>query len=289
VLGRAATRGRTDALLELDPEQVVPSIELLERVLLLAGGLPEARLGQLRRLVDRLVADLTRELARRMRPALAGLSTPRPTRRPTGPLDLARTLRTNLATARRAPDGTMTVIPERPIFRTRARRSAHWHVHIVVDVSGSMERSTIYSALVAAVLHGVPALSVRLVTFSTEVIDLTDHVADPLALLLEISVGGGTDIGKGLAYVRERLTVPSRSIVALVTDFCEGGSVGRLLAEVRELAGCGAHLLGLAALDDTGHPVYNKAVAEQVAAAGMPVAALSPAELAAWIGEQVRG
>jgi Mg-chelatase subunit ChlD len=162
-------------------------------------------------------------------------------------------------------------------------------VFIAVDVSGSMERSTIYSALVAAVLHGVPALSVRLVTFSTEVIDLSDRVADPLALLLEISVGGGTDIGKGLAYVREQITVPSRSIVAVVTDFCEGGSVGRLLGEVRGLAGSGAHLLGLAALDDTGRPVYNKAIAEQVAAAGMPVAALSPAELAAWIGEKVRG
>ncbi|MEO5874247.1 MAG: VWA domain-containing protein, partial [Streptosporangiaceae bacterium] len=109
------------------------------------------------------------------------------------------------------------------------------------------------------------------------------------ALLLEISVGGGTDIGLGLRYVREHLTVPTRSIVALVSDFEEGCSVPRLLGEVRALAESGAHLLGLAALDGTGNPAYNQAIAAQVAGAGMPVAALSPGELAAWIGAKVRG
>jgi Mg-chelatase subunit ChlD len=175
------------------------------------------------------------------------------------------------------------------VFRTRGRRAADWHVSIVVDVSGSMETSTIYSAIVAAVLNGLPALSVRFITFSTEVIDLSGHVDDPLGLLLEIAVGGGTDIGKGLAYARERLTVPRRSIVAVVSDFEEGVSLGRLLAEVRALAESGAHLLGLAALDDRGQPAFNRGIAEQVAAAGMPVAALTPLELARWIGEKVRG
>ncbi|RAY16596.1 hypothetical protein DPM19_05840 [Actinomadura craniellae] len=288
VLGRAAARGRSDAILQLDPERVTASVDLLEHVLSLAGALPEAGLARLRRLVDRLVAELTRELARRLRPALTGLATPRPSRRPVGPLDLGRTVRANLHTARRT--GTaITLVPERPVFRTRARRSADWHIFLAVDVSGSMERSTIYSALTAAVLHGVPALSVHFVTFSTKVIDLTGRVADPLALLLEISVGGGTDIGRGLAYVREQITVPARSIVAVVSDFEEGVSTGRLLGEVRALAESGAHLLGLAALDDGGQPVFNRGIAERVAAAGMPVAALSPAELAAWIGERVRG
>jgi hypothetical protein len=288
VLGRAAHRGRGDVLLQLDPEKATASIELLEQVLSLAGALPEAKLGTLRRLAERLIAELTRELASKMRPALTGLTTPRPTRRAGGPLDLHRTIRANLATARTI-DGAITILPEQPVFRTRAKRSADWHLHLAVDVSGSMERSTIYSALVAAVLHGVPALSVRFVTFSTRVIDLTGQVSDPLGLLLEISVGGGTDIGLGLKYVRENLTVPARSIVAVVSDFEEGCSVPRLLGEVRALAESGAHLLGLAALDDTGNPVYNQAVAAQVAAAGMPVAALSPGELASWIGEKIRG
>ncbi|MFE0148728.1 DUF5682 family protein [Nonomuraea sp. NPDC059007] len=288
VVGRAAARGRVDALLALDPERVSADVGLLEGMLALAGALPEARLARLRPLVARMVAELTEKLARRMRPALTGLTTPRPTSRPGGPIDLRRTLRRNLHTARLTERGPEVVV-ERPVFRTRARRGADWHLHLCVDVSGSMERSTIYAALAAAVLHGVPALSVRFITFSTEVADLSDRVADPLSLLLEVSVGGGTDIGTALRYTRERLTVPRRSIVAVVSDFDEGVSVGRLLAEVRALAGTGAHTLGLAALDDQGKPIYNRAVAEQVAAAGMPVAALSPSELAGWIAERVRG
>ena len=288
VLGRAAARGRADALDSLDPARVTASVDLLEQVLSLAGALPEARLAKLRPLVRAITEQLVRRLARRMRPALSGLSVPRPTRRRGGPLDLGRTVRANLRTVRPGPDGPL-LIPENPVFRTRARRSADWHVHIVVDVSGSMERSTIYAALVAAVLHGLPALSVSFTTFSTEVVDLTGRVSDPLSLLLEVSVGGGTDIGAGLAHTRERVRVPSRTIVALVTDFEEGGNLSRTLAEVRALAASGAHLLGLAALDDTGAPVCNRATAAQFVAAGMPVASLSPQELASWIGEKVRG
>src|SRR6266540_2703884 len=182
------------------------------------------------------------------------IASPRPTHRPGGRLDLDRTVRANLHTLRRDPDGAPVLVPERPRFRTRARRSADWHVSIVVDVSGSMEASTIYSAVIAAILNGLPALSTRFIAFSTEVVDLTHRVDDPLGLLLEVSIGGGTNIGSGLRYVRDRLIVPSRTIVALVTDFEEGVSVGRLLAEVRALAESGAHLLGLAALNDRGQP-----------------------------------
>ncbi|CAL9584941.1 hypothetical protein SUDANB121_05136 [Nocardiopsis dassonvillei] len=288
VLGRAAERGRGDVLEHLDPETVTPSVDLLEQVLSLAGALPEARLARLRPLVRRITDRLTAELARRLRPALTGLSVPRPTRRRGGRLDLGRTVRANLHTVRPGPDGPL-LLPERPVFATRARRSADWHVHIVVDVSGSMERSTIHAALVAAILHGLPALSVSLTAFSTEVVDFTDRVHDPLALLLEVSVGGGTDIGAALAHTRSAVRVPGRTIVALITDFEEGGSLARTLAEVRALASGGVHLLGLAALDHGGAPVYNRAIASSFADAGMPVAALGPEELAAWIGEKVRG
>src|SRR6266480_742672 len=55
VLGRAVERGRTDALLELSPERVTPSVELLRQLLSLKGGLPEERLQRLRRLVSHIV------------------------------------------------------------------------------------------------------------------------------------------------------------------------------------------------------------------------------------------
>ncbi|WP_405679862.1 vWA domain-containing protein [Streptomyces xanthophaeus] len=289
VLAGAAEAGRTDVLTQLDPASVRPSVELLSSVLSLAGGLPESRLARLRPLVKRLVDELAKELATRLRPALSGLSTPRPTRRPGGRIDLARTLRANLAHTRRQADGSVVVVPERPVFSTRASREADWRLILVVDVSGSMEASVIWSALTAAVLGGVPTLSTHFLAFSTQVVDLTDRVEDPLSLLLEVRVGGGTHIAAGLAHARSLITVPSRTLVVVVSDFEEGAPVGGLLGEVRALAASGAHLLGCAALDDAGTPRYSVPVARQLVAAGMPVAALSPLALARWVGDRLRG
>lgn len=292
VLAAAVGQGRTDALDAIDPGAVRPSVDLLRTVLEHAGGLPEARIAGLRPLVRRLVDELTRELATRLRPALTGISVPRPSRRPGGGLDLDRTIRANLATARPArpgEPGTGTVIvPERPVFRTRARQAADWRLILVVDVSGSMESSTVWAALTASILAGVPALSTHFVAFSTEVVDLTERVEDPLGLLLEVRIGGGTHIATGLKYARELVTVPSRTLVAVISDFEEGGPIGGLLTQTRALVDSGCHLLGCAALDDSGTARYSKAVAGQLVAAGMPVAALSPLELARWVGEKVR-
>ncbi|CCH31379.1 DUF5682 family protein [Actinosynnema sp. NPDC047251] len=289
VLAAAAEGGRLEAALEIDAASVRPSVELLRSVLSLAGGLSEHALARLRPLVERLVRELTAQLANRVRPALTGIQLPVPTRRPGGKLDLPRTLRANLATARRDQDGRVLVVPERPVFRTRGRRSADWRLVLVVDVSGSMEASTVWSALTAAVFAGVPSLSTHFLAFSTEVVDLTDRVSDPLSLLLEVRVGGGTHIAGALRHARSMVTVPERTMVVLVSDFEEGGPVSSLVGQVRELVSSGVTVLGCASLDDKGVARYSTSVAGALVAAGMPVAALSPPELARWVGEKVRG
>jgi Mg-chelatase subunit ChlD len=164
----------------------------------------------------------------------------------------------------------------------------HWELFLVVDVSGSMEASVIYAALTASIFHALPALAVSFLTFSDKVADLSERVDDPLGLLLEVKVAGGTNIARGLRAARDRIKVPSRSIVVLISDFEEGGPMGILLAEVRALAESGATLLGLAALDDKGQPRYSTSAAGQLVGAGMPVAALTPLELARWVAEKVR-
>jgi Mg-chelatase subunit ChlD len=257
-------------------------------VLALRGALPEKQLSQLRKLARRITERLAQQLADRLRPALSGLSTARPTRRRSRRLDFARTLDTNLDTAYRRSDGTIALAPRRMIFRTPARRHMDWHLIFVVDVSGSMEASVIYSALVAAIFSALPAIDVRFFAFSTAVIDLSNSVDDPLALLMEVQVGGGTHIGLGLRAAREAIKNPSRTLVVLVTDFEEGVSFPEMLAEIRMLADSGAKLLGLAALDDDAKPRYHTGSAAAVVSAGMPVAAVSPERLAQWVGDQIR-
>jgi Mg-chelatase subunit ChlD len=288
ILGEAARRGRTDVLDALDPATVRPSVDLLHTVLSLAGGLPEAQLQRLRPLVARVVADLTKRLATRLRPALTGITTPRPSRRRTGTLDLRATIAANLHTATIDAQGRARITPERLRFRTRGRRGVDWQLILVVDVSGSMEASTVWAALTAAILAGVPAVRTRFITFSTSVIDLSEHVDDPLSLLLEVSVGGGTHIAAGLRYARDLITVPARTMVVVVSDFEEGYPIGDLLGEARALVDSGARLIGCASLDDKAQPRYSVGIAQQLVNVGMPVAALSPLALAQWVAEQVR-
>lgn len=289
VLGESAGMGNQVALDLLDPDTVTPSIELLQQVLSLAGGLAEVRAERMRRLAKRITERLAKQLAVRLRPAMSGLSAPRPTRRRSRRLNLSQTIRDNLVNAYRRDDGRPAIVAKSLLFNTQSRREMDWHLTFVVDVSGSMTTSVVYSALCAAIFSELPALSVRFLAFSTEVLDLSDHVTDPLALLLEVQVGGGTHIGLGLRAARAKLKVPSRSIVVLVSDFEEGVSVGEMLAEVRALTQSGARCVGLAALDDSGTARFHQGYAQMVAAAGMPVAAVSPERLADWVGDQIRG
>lgn len=288
VLGTAAGNGRSTAIELLDPDAVTPSLELLQQVLSLAGAMPESKVATLRRLARRLTEQLASELAVRLQPAMNGLSSPRPTRRRARKLNLSRTIRDNLANCHRRSDGRATIVAEKLMFHSPSKRQMDWHVTFVVDVSASMSASVIYSALVAAVFDALPALSVRFLAFSTEVLDFSEQVADPLSLLLEVQVGGGTDIGLGLRAARAGVTVPSRSIVILVSDFEEGVSVGRMIAEVRELVDAGVKCLGLASLDDSGVARFHQGYAAMMAGAGMPVAAVSPEKLARWVGDQIR-
>jgi hypothetical protein len=288
VLAQAASGGQAAAISLLDPDEVTPSIELLEQVLSLKGGLPERDMEHLRKLARRIVDALVQKLATQTKPALAGLGTPRASRRRSGPLDLARTIRRNLATAY-VEDGAFRIAPSEFTFRARVKKSLDWRVVLVVDVSGSMEESVLHSAMMAAILGSLPAVSTHFLAVNDRVTDLSSHAADPLELLLSVSIGGGTRLARGLRFARTLLTVPARSIVVLVSDFEEGGPVGDLIAEVSALQETGAKLLGLAALGEGKAPRYHRGIAEQVVRAGMPVAALSPLELARWVGEKIRG
>ncbi len=97
---------------------------------------------------------------------------------------------------------------------------------------------------------GLPGLKTHLVAFDTSVVDLTSDVTDPAELLMKVQLGGGTDIARAVAYGAGLVENPRRTIVAVITDFYEGGNEARLVREVRKLVQQGTHVLGLAALDE---------------------------------------
>ena len=147
--------------------------------------------------------------------------------------------------------------------------------------------SVIHAAVTAACLWGLPGVRTHLVAFDTDVVDLTSDVDDPVELLMKVQLGGGTDIARAVAYGAQLVENPRRTIVALVSDFYEGGDAGRLIRSVKQLVEQGTHVLALAALDEEADPAYDRATAQRLADVGAAVGAMTPGELAAFVAEHV--
>lgn len=270
-----------------DPEvlaRIEPSEALLKTLLSLKGHLDPAVLSEVRRIVRAVVDDLRRRLEIEIRRALTGrLSQHRHSPHAvTANFDPRGTIRANL---RHWDAGSRRLVVERPLFFQRNTRRVPWEVVLLVDQSGSMVGSVIHSAVMAGILAGLPAYRLRLVVFDTGVVDLTDLAGDPVELLMAVQLGGGTDIAQAVTYAEQVVENPDRAVVVLISDFCEGGPPSRLVAAVRRLVEARMTTIGLASLDGTAHPSYDKQMAQALADVGMPVAALTPGRLAEWLAE----
>ncbi len=121
----------------------------------------------------------------------------------------ARTIRANLG---RWSKTKGRLLIDKPVFFSRTRRHAErWQIVLLVDESGSMLSSVIHAAVTAACLWGLPGMRTHLCIFDTNVVDLTEQVTDPVETLMKVQLGGGTDIGKAVAYGAGLLESPRRS------------------------------------------------------------------------------
>lgn len=277
--------GLTD--LVTDPEvlaRIEPSEELLKTLLALKGSLNPAVLQEVRRIVRAVVEDLRKRLENEVRQAFTGrLSQHRHSPLPVAAnFDARGTIRANL---RNWDSETKRLVVEKPLFFQRNTRRIPWEVVLLVDQSGSMAGSVIHSAVMAGILAGLPSYRLRLAVFDTSVVDLTDLAGDPVELLMSVQLGGGTDIAQAVNYAGQLIGNPARSVVVLVTDFFEGGPPSALVAAVRRLIEARVTTIGLASLDGSEHPPFDRRMAQQLADAGMPVAALTPGKLAEWLAE----
>ena len=263
-------------------ERLEPNIELLRMLLTLRGQLKGPVLDAARKVVRQVVEQIRRKLESEVRRTLSG----RLNRFRHSPialrqnLDARGTIRRNL---KNYDVERKKLIIDTVRFFDRNTRRLPWTVILCVDQSGSMAESVIHSAVLAGILAGLPSLRVKIVVFDTAVVDLTDHADDPVETLMSVQLGGGTDIARALRYCEQLIETPQRTVVALITDFCEGGSPADLVRICKRLAAARVRLLGLAALDMEAAPVYDHAMAARLAAVGMEIAALTPQRLAQWL------
>lgn len=263
-------------------ERLEPNQDLLKTLLMLKGHLKGEVLELARRIIRQVVEEIRGKLESEVRQALAG----RLNRHRHSPMPVAQnfdargTVRANL---KNYDSERQRLVVENVKFFERNTRRLPWDIILCVDQSGSMADSVIHSAVMAGILAGLPSFRARIVVFDTAVVDLSDHVDDPVETLMRVQLGGGTDIAQAVRYCAQLVENPHRTVLVLVSDFCEGAPPGELIRAVKQLAEARVKLLGLASLDGQAHPVYDHAMADRLAACGMEIAALTPQRLAHWL------
>ncbi|WP_426340385.1 VWA domain-containing protein [Pseudoduganella sp. S-14] len=270
-------------------ERIEPSEALLRAVLHTKHLMNPEVLAAARRLVAEVVRQIIEKMATEVRQAFVGARD----RRRRSMLKVARNFdfkRTVQGNLHRWDPQRGKLFLETPVFMSRVRRhTERWDICLLIDQSGSMVESVIHSAVMASCLWNLPGMRTRLVAFDTEVVDLTSDVSDPVELLMKVQLGGGTDIAKAVGYAQSLVENPQRTVVVLVSDFCEGGSQNELVRRVKALVQSGVTVLGLAALDARADPCYDRDMAARLVREGAHVGAMTPGQLAAWLAEKVRG
>jgi Mg-chelatase subunit ChlD len=269
-------------------EKIEPNLELVKTLLTHRDLLnPKTRI-LARKIIDQVVQELKRKMQVQVEQAITGAirkdrHSPRKVFRN---LDLKTTLRRNL---KNYDEASGKLFVDQVFFYAAERKKKPWHVIVVVDQSGSMLESAIFSAVMASIFAELPAVKTSLVLFDTEVVDLSDQVGQPVDVLLSIQLGGGTDITKGLMYANELVRQPQRTIVVLITDFYEGRPESDLVAQTRLMADGGVRMIGLGALGYDARPAYNRPTALRLKKVGMDILVCTPEKLAECMAEIIRG
>ena len=264
-----------------DPEVLraaEPTEELLRAILMFKDRMPPPVLDEARLIVRRVLEALRGRIERQSLPALQG----RRGERQQAPLKTFRnvdwhgTIRRNL---RRWDVQERRLVPERLRFHHRQQRRSAWRVIIAVDQSGSMVDSLVHAAIVAAIMASLPAVTVHLLLWDHRVVDMSDHVHDPLEVLMSSQLGGGTRMLPALRAAAALVTEPRQTVLAVVSDFFLMAERGAVLRMGEELMDAGITCLGLGALDDLGRSTFDEAYGRQLAAVGWRMGAWTPKAL----------
>lgn len=264
----------------LEPEflaSLEADVHLIADLISLRSAMPDKTKDTARMVVKKVVDELMKRLAQATAETIRGaVLRGRRTSRPRyNDIDWPRTITANL---RHWQEQYRTVVPERLVGHARQTRTKAEldQVILCVDQSGSMATSVVYSSIFAAVMASLPVIETKLVCFDTQIIDLSEELADPVEVLFGVQLGGGTDINAALAYCQSLVSQPAKTHLVLITDLYEGGNAAEMLGRAAALVASGVNLIVLLALSDDGRPGFDANHAQKFAALGCPVFACTP-------------
>jgi Mg-chelatase subunit ChlD len=255
-------------------ESMEPDVHLVGTLLSLNKVMPSKTRDTARKVVQKVVEELEKRLKNPMQEAIKGaLSRSIRNRRPKyNEIDWNRTIRANLKHYQKA---YKSIIPHNLIGYGRKGKALR-EVILLVDQSGSMASSVVYSSVFGAVMASLKSIKTQMIVFDTAVVDLTKHLDDPVELLFGTQLGGGTDINKALGYTQNQIQSPNDTILVLITDLYEGGNEREMLKKCASIKASGVQLIVLLALSDEGSPMFDRSIASKLAVMDIPSFACTP-------------
>lgn len=247
------------------------NVDLVTTLLSASGLVPDAAKDVARQIIREVVEELRKKLESQVRTAIIGAAR----RNTDSPLKVARnidwkrTIRRNLkgwdAERRR-------LVPERFYFWSNQRRQHEWEVSILVDQSGSMAESAVYSSVMAAIFASIDVLKTHLAFFNErDIVDMTPVLVDPVEVLFSAKLGGAEDLNRAVAYAEEHfIERPEKTMLVLVTDLYDTcGDVEALILRMRRLVEAKVKAMVLLKLSDSGRPSFNHELARRLTELGV--------------------
>lgn len=197
-------------------------------------------------------------------------------------LDIKKTIRYNL---KNYDIKNKTIFTYKLFFNQNIKKYNPYNIIILIDESGSMLDSVIYSSIMASIFANLPYLSIKLVIFDISVVDLSEHIKEPIDILFKVQLGGGTNIAQALEYAKKITFAPDKTIVLLISDLFDSNDYKLMYKNANDIMESGSKLIILTALDYNANSIYDKEAARYFSKIGAKVGALTPSKLSKWISD----
>ena len=259
-------------------EKVEPSLEMVKTIIALKHMLPNEVKDVARTLVRKVVEDLKDKFKDEVEKHIIGaikrdMHTPIKVFRN---IDWKESIRKNL---KHYDSDSKKLIMAEPRFYCAEKKKKPWQIVVLIDESGSMMDSIVYSVVLASIFASLPAVHTNLVIFDTQVVDLSDRIDDPVEVLMTVQLGGGTNIAKAVQYAQSLIKNPKKTIMVIISDFYEGGGYNRLTDTLKKVLEGQTRILGIAALGYNNEPMYDRNYAKFMNTLGIDVLACTPKNL----------
>lgn len=197
-------------------------------------------------------------------------------------LDIKKTIRYNL---KNYDIKNKTIFTDKLFFNQNIKKYNPYNIIILIDESGSMLDSVIYSSIMASIFANLPYLSIKLIIFDISVVDLSEHIKEPIDILFKVQLGGGTNIAQALEYAKKITFAPDKTIVLLISDLFDSNDYKLMYKNANDIIEAGSKLIVLTALDYNANSIYDKEAERYFSKIGAKVGALTPSKLSKWISD----